>query len=103
MKISAAIIESSMDIPPKTLNIELQYDPAIPFLDIYSEKNMIQKDTYSPMFIAALFTTAKKQTHRLRKQTSGDQWEEIVTEFGMVTYTLLYLKWLTNKDILYST
>ena len=23
-------------------------------------------------------------------------------EFGMVMYTLLYLKWITNKDLLYS-
>ena len=24
-------------------------------------------------------------------------------EFGMGTHTLLYLKWITNKDLLYST
>jgi len=29
--------------------------------------------------------------------------EEIVREFGMDIYTLLYLKWITNKDLLYST
>ena len=27
----------------------------------------------------------------------------IVMEFGMVMYTLLYLTWKTNKDLLYST
>ena len=27
----------------------------------------------------------------------------IVKEFGMDMYTLLYLKWITNKDLLYST
>ena len=27
----------------------------------------------------------------------------IVWEFGMERYTLLYLKWITNKDLLYST
>ena len=27
----------------------------------------------------------------------------IVREFGMDTYTLLYLKWIINKDPLYST
>ena len=27
----------------------------------------------------------------------------IVREFGMDMYTLLYLKWITNKDLLYST
>ena len=29
--------------------------------------------------------------------------EGIVREFGMGMYTLLYLKWKTNKDLLYST
>ena len=27
----------------------------------------------------------------------------IVRDFGKVMYTLLYLKWITNKDLLYST
>ena len=29
--------------------------------------------------------------------------EEIVREFGMDIYTLLYLKWINSKDLLYST
>ena len=29
--------------------------------------------------------------------------EGIVKEFGMDMYTLLYLKWITNKGLLYST
>ena len=33
----------------------------------------------------------------------GKMREGIVREFGMDTYTLLYLKWITNKDLLYST
>ena len=37
----------------------LPYDPAIPLLGIYSEKTIIQKDTCTPMFTAALFTKAK--------------------------------------------
>ena len=43
----------------KTLKIELPYDPAIPLLGIYPDKTTIQKDTCTPMFIAALFTIAK--------------------------------------------
>ena len=43
----------------KKLKIELPYDPSIPFPGIYLEKTPILKDTYTPMFIAALFTTAK--------------------------------------------
>ena len=38
----------------RKLKIELPYDPAIPLLDIYLEKNIIGKDTCTPMFIAAL-------------------------------------------------
>ena len=29
--------------------------------------------------------------------------EGIVREFGVIMYTLLYLKWITNKNLLYST
>ena len=43
----------------KKLKIELPYDPAIPLLGIYPDKTTIQKDTCTPMFIAALFTIAK--------------------------------------------
>ena len=36
--------------------------------------------------------------------TRGEGWEEgIVREFRMDRYTLLYLKWIMNKDLLYST
>ena len=36
------------------------YNPAIPLLSIYSEKTVTQKDMCTPIFIAALFTIAKK-------------------------------------------
>ena len=38
---------------------KLPFDPAIPLLGIYSEKTMTQKDSCTPMFIAAPYTTAK--------------------------------------------
>ena len=43
----------------RKLKVELPFDPAIPILGIYPEKTMTQKDTCSPMFIAALYTIAK--------------------------------------------
>ena len=43
----------------KKLKIEFPYDPTIPLLGIYPEEIIIQKDTCTPMFIAALFTIAK--------------------------------------------
>ena len=45
----------------KKLKMELPYDPAIPLLGIYPEKTLIRKDTCTPVFIAALFTIAKRQ------------------------------------------
>ena len=43
----------------RKLKIELTYDPAIPLLGICPNKTFIEKDTCTPMFIAALFTIAK--------------------------------------------
>ena len=44
---------------------------------------------------------------RLKEQAYGcwgEGWGEgIVREFGVDMYTLLYFKWITNKDLLYST
>ena len=45
----------------KKIKKELPYDPAIPLLGIYPEKmkTLIQKDTRTPIFTAALFRIAK--------------------------------------------
>ena len=40
-------------------NLPIMLDPAIPLLGIYPEKTLIQKDTCTPMFIAALFIIIK--------------------------------------------
>ena len=56
----------------KKLKIELLYDPSIPLLGIYPKKNMVQKDTCTPMFIAALFTIAK--TWKQPKCPSTEEW-----------------------------
>ena len=45
----------------------------------------------------------QKDTHRLRKQTYGCHGARDSCGFGRVRYTLLHLKWITNKDLLYST
>ena len=56
----------------KKLNIELPYDPGIPLLWIYPEKTIIQKESCTTMFIAALFTIAK--TQKQPKCPSIDEW-----------------------------
>ena len=56
----------------KELKIELPYDPAILLLGIYPEKTVIQKDTCTPMFIAALFTIARSwKQPKCHRQTNG--------------------------------
>ena len=54
--------------------------------------------------------TKHKQTHRLfeneLKVARGGQEDErkgLYRDLGMDVYTVLYLKWITNKDLLYST
>ena len=43
----------------KKLELEIAFDSAIPLLGIYPEDTIIEKDTCSPVFIAALFTIAR--------------------------------------------
>ena len=56
----------------KKLKIELPYDPAIPLLGTYPEKTIIQKDTCTPLFTAALFTIA--WTWKQPKCPSTEEW-----------------------------
>ena len=45
----------------KKLKTQSPYDPAIPFLGIYLEKNMVSKDICIPVFTAAPITIIKTQ------------------------------------------
>ena len=56
----------------KKLKIELKYDPAIPLLGIHTEETRIERGTCTPMFIAALFTTAG--TWKQARCPSADKW-----------------------------
>ena len=56
----------------KKLGIKPPHDPAIPLLGIYPEETEIEKDTCIPLFIAALFTTAK--TWKQSRCSSTDEW-----------------------------
>ena len=56
----------------KKLEIELPYDPAIPLLGIHTEETRIERDTCTPMFIAALFIIAR--TWKQPRCPSADEW-----------------------------
>ena len=56
----------------KKLKLKTKNDPAIPLLGIYPEKTIIQKDTCTPMFTAALFIIAR--SWKQPKCPSTDEW-----------------------------
>ena len=51
---------------------KMPYDPAIPLLGIHTEETRIERDTCTPMFIAALFLIAR--TWRQPRCPSTDEW-----------------------------
>ena len=78
----------------KKLKIELLYDPAVPLLGIYPEKNMIRKDKCTPVFTAALFTIAKTW-----KQTKCPLTEEWIKKMWCM-YTMEYYSAIKKNEIM---
>ena len=94
----------------KKLKIQLPYDPAIPLLGIYPQKNMVQKDTCTPMFIAALFTIAK--TRKQPKCPATDEWIKKMWYIHSVEYYSAIKKneimpftttWMDLENIIFNT
>ena len=77
----------------KNLKTELPYDPAIPLLGIYPEKTIIQKDTCTRMFIAALFTIAR--SWKPPKCPSTDEW---IKKWWYI-YTMEYYSAIKRNEI----
>ena len=77
----------------KKLKIEPLYDPAIPLLGKCPEKTIIQKDTCTPVFIAALFTIA-----RTWKQPKCPSTEEWIKKMWYV-YTMEYYLAIKRNEI----
>ena len=72
MQTSTATMENSVEIPLKKLETELPYNPAIPLQGIHTEETRIEIDTCTPVFITALFTTAR--TQKQPRCPSVDNW-----------------------------
>ena len=77
----------------KKLKLELPYDPAIPLLGIYPEKTIIRKDTYTPMFITALFAIARSW-----KQPKCPSKEEWIKKMWYI-YTMEYYSAIKRNEI----
>ena len=56
----------------KIIGIKPPCDSTIPLLGIYPEETKIEKDTCTPLFIAALFTIAR--TRKQPRCPSTDEW-----------------------------
>ena len=78
----------------KILKLALPYDPGIPLLGIYPEKSIIQKDTCTPMFTAALFTIA-----RTWKQPERPLTDEQIKMMWYI-HTMEYYSAIRKKEIL---
>ena len=78
----------------KKLKIELSYDTAISLLSIYSEETISQKDTCTPMFIAALFTIAR--TWKQPKCPTTEEWIKKM----WYTYTMEYYSAIKKNKIM---
>ena len=84
----------------KKLEIELLYDPAIPLLGIHTEETRRERDTCTPMFIAALFIIA-----RTWKQPRCPSADERIRKLWYI-YTMEYHSaikkehiWISSNDV----
>ena len=77
----------------KKRKIQLPYDPAIPLLGIYPEKTIIQKESCTKMFIAALFTI-----DRIWKQPKCPSTDEWIKKMWHI-YTMAYYTAIKRNEM----
>ena len=93
----------------KKLGLKPPYDPAIPLLGIYPEETRVEKDTCNPLFIAALFTTAR--TWKQPRCPSTDEWLkklwyiytiEYYSAIKRNTFMSALMRWMNLEPIIQS-
>ena len=97
-----------MDILKKT-KIELLHDPAIPLLGIHTEETRRERDTCTPMFIAALFIIA--MIWKQPRCPSVDEWirkqwyiytMEYYSAIKKNTFESVLMRWMKLEPIIQS-
>ena len=91
----------------KKLEIELPYDPVIPLLGIHTEETRIERDTCTPILIAALFIIAR--TWKQPRCPSADEWIRklwyIYTIYSAIkknTFESVLMSWMKLDPIIQS-
>ena len=93
----------------KKLQIELPYDPAIPLLGTHTEETRMERDTCTPMFIAALFIIAR--TWKQPRCPSADEWirklwyiytVEYYSAIKKNTFESVLMRWMKLEPIIQS-
>ena len=108
LQTSTATMENSVEIPSKTGN-RTSYDPAILLLGIHTKETRIERDTFTPMFIAALFIIAK--TWKQPRCPSADGWirklwyiytMEYYSAIKKKTFESVLMRWMKLEPIIQS-
>ena len=108
MQTSTATLENSVEILKK-LELELLYDPAIPLLGIHTKETRIERDTCTPMFIAALFIIAR--TWKQPRCPAADEWirklwyiytMEYYSAIKKNTFESVLMRWMKLEPIIQS-
>ena len=83
----------------KKLEIELPYDPAIPLLGIHTEETRIERDTCTPVLIAALFTIAR--AWKQPRCPSADKWTRELWYIYTMEYCSVIKKciWISSNEV----
>ena len=93
----------------RKLEIELPYDPAIPLLGIHTKETKIERDTCTPVFIAALVTVAR--TWKQPRCPSADEWirklwyrytMEYYSAIKENTFESVLMRWMKLEPIMQS-
>ena len=90
----------------KKLEIEQPYDPEIPLLGIHTEETRSERDTCTPMFIAALFIIAR--TWKQPRCPWADEWirklwyidtTEYYSAFKKNAFKSVLMRWMKLEPI----
>ena len=93
----------------KNLEIELPYDPAIALVGIHTEETRAERDTCTPMFIAALFIIAR--TWKQCRCLLADEWirklwyiytMEYYSAIKRNTFESVLMRWTNLEPIIQS-